>query len=104
MKHDNQKQIRIKAAQDYIVDLGFYEWHPFEDIPADLFNEVFELIDEGFRGWLYFFDDFDQAFRKELKIQKSTDKEPLRSIRLERFERLNKQRFEQHQSNEGGSG
>jgi hypothetical protein len=99
-----KKQIRIKAAQDYIVDLGFYEWHLFEDIPADLFDEVFELIDEGFRGWLYFFDDFDQAFRKELKIQKSTDKQPLRAIRLERFERLNKQRFEQHQFNEGGSG
>ena len=62
-KGDPNKYLR---AQRYLLKLTFDEWHYFEDIPEDIFYEVFDLIDEGYRAD-YFTDDFDVAFRKVLK-------------------------------------
>ncbi len=57
---------KIEAAKDYILSLEFGVWYRFDEIPSGLFDEVFELIDESFRAWAYYFDDFDVAFKKEL--------------------------------------
>ncbi|MCK5600295.1 hypothetical protein KAR91_00320 [Candidatus Pacearchaeota archaeon] len=53
------------AAQQYISDLVFNRWYRFDEIPSEIFSEVFDLIDEGWK-WMYFFDDFDESFRKEM--------------------------------------
>ena len=50
-------------AEAYLVKLEFHEWHYFDDIPEDIFDEVFDLIDEGWRCE-YLTDDFDVAFKK----------------------------------------
>ena len=102
-KKKRAKPAKLSAAQDWLIGIEFERWYLFQEIPDDIFDEVFGLIDEGFRGWVYLFDEFDQAFRKELKIQKSTDKEPLRTERRKRFEATNRRRFDEYQFNEGGS-
>jgi len=103
-KKKKSKAVKLSAAQEWLIEIEFERWYGFHEIPEAIFDEVFGLIDESFRGWVYLFDEFDQAFRKELRLQKSTDREPLRTERLKRFEAINRRRFEEHQFNEGGSG
>lgn len=56
----------VFSAQHWLIEIEFNKWHRFDEIPDDLFEHVFGLIEERFRGWLYFFDDFDQSFYKTL--------------------------------------
>lgn len=60
---DPNKYLR---AQAYISKLEVGEWCYFEDVPEDLFYELFDLIDEAWR-WNYLTDDFDVAFKKVWK-------------------------------------
>lgn len=98
------KAERLDAAAEFVLNLKFDKWYAFDDIPREIFTEVFNLIDEGFRGWLYLFDDFDLFFRKELKIKKSTDKGRLKAERLARFKARNESVFKQQMFLQGDSG
>jgi hypothetical protein len=53
-------------AQAYLSKLEVGEWSYFEDIPEELFDEVFDLIDENWK-YEYWTDDFDVAFKKVWK-------------------------------------
>ncbi len=64
----------VGAAMRYLLSLPFYEWQRFDAIPDELFLEVFDLIEEQFRGWAYITNDDDTAFRKQLKHEPSASK------------------------------
>jgi len=94
-KAKRSKPKKMSAAQEWLIEIEFERWYGFHEIPKHIFDEVFGLIDEGFRRWVYLFDDFDQYFRKELRLQKSTDREPLRTQRLQRFKARNESVYRQ---------
>ena len=42
------KLSNIYHAQNYLRELKYNVWHRFDDIPGELFDEVFDLIEENY--------------------------------------------------------
>jgi len=58
-----------ESAQCYLEGLKYSEWYEFDEVPKNLWEEIFELIDENYVGW-YFLNDDDSKFMKRLPYKK----------------------------------
>ena len=56
----------MTKAEQYISDLDFNTWYRFKDIPPDMFEQVFDLINTAWR-YDYDLDDFDEKYKKHFK-------------------------------------
>ena len=56
----------MTPAEQFISDLDFNTWYRFKDIPPDMFEQVFDLINTAWR-YDYDLDDFDEKHKKHFK-------------------------------------
>jgi len=77
----------VNDAAQWLRECPFGEWIEWGDVPEDIFNEVFELIDGRFLGWVYYFNDDDTAFKKSLPFEVTT-------AAISSLKRINRERFE----------
>ena len=56
----------MAPAEQFISDLDFNTWYRFKDIPPDMFEQVFDLINTAWR-YDYDLDDFDEKYKKHFK-------------------------------------
>jgi len=56
----------MTKAEQFISDLEINTWYRFKDIPPDMFEQVFDLINTAWR-YDYDIDDFDEKYKKHFK-------------------------------------
>ena len=56
----------MAKAEQFISDLEINTWYRFKDIPPDMFEQVFDLINTAWR-YDYDLDDFDEKYKKHFK-------------------------------------
>jgi len=56
----------MTKAEQFISDLEINTWYRFKDIPPDMFEQVFDLINTAWR-YDYDLDDFDEKYKKHFK-------------------------------------
>jgi hypothetical protein len=66
-------------------------------IPPEIFEDVFDLVDEGFNGWVYYLDEFDRGFYKYLEKN-------VTNAAISRLKWLERQKFKNEMDNMGESG
>ena len=67
----------MTPAEQFISDLEINTWYRFKDIPPDMFEQVFDLINTAWR-YDYDLDDFDEKYKKHFKDHEisKTDETP----------------------------
>jgi hypothetical protein len=89
------------TPERWLRECPFGRWIKWEDVPTDMFVEIFDLIDNRFLGWLYYFDEFDQGFQKNLPYkansydQNSYEREQTR----ERHRQKTRERYDREMAN-----
>lgn len=64
-------EIRIEEARRFLIYCKVAEWICFKTVPVNIFTEVFDLIDSGWR-WKYALNEDSTAFKKSLDKELTT--------------------------------